>query len=83
MTLALEDGTPYPEAGSLQFSEVSVDPTTGSVLLRAEFPNRKHTLLPGMFVRATLGVGNSRKHCWCRRLACRAMQGGCDGAAGR
>ncbi len=61
VTLVLEDGTVYPDSGSLQFSEVTVDSTTGSVLLRAEFPNRKHTLMPGMFVRATLGVGSSKQ----------------------
>jgi membrane fusion protein, multidrug efflux system len=59
VTLTLEDGTKYPDSGVLQFSEVTVDPGTGSVLLRAEFPNRKRDLLPGMFVRATLGVGSS------------------------
>jgi len=59
VTLTLEDGSAYAEPGSLQFSEVSVDPGTGSVLLRAVFPNRKRTLLPGMFVRARLGVGSN------------------------
>lgn len=52
VTLALDDGTPYPEQGTLKFSEVVVDPTTGSVTLRAEFPNPDAMLLPGMFVRA-------------------------------
>jgi len=61
VTLTLEDGSSYPQAGSLQFSEVSVDAGTGSVLLRAVFPNPKRTLLPGMFVRATLGLGSSRQ----------------------
>ncbi len=59
VTLMLEDGSPYPEKGSLQFSEVTVDESTGSVLLRAVFPNRRRTLLPGMFVRARVGVGRS------------------------
>jgi membrane fusion protein (multidrug efflux system) len=59
VTLLLEDGSRYPDSGVLQFSEVTVDPGTGSVLLRAEFPNRARNLLPGMFVRATLGVGSS------------------------
>jgi len=54
VTLILEDGTPYPEEGTLQFSEVVVDPSTGSVTLRAEFPNPDAELLPGMFVRATI-----------------------------
>jgi membrane fusion protein (multidrug efflux system) len=55
--LLLEDGTPYPLAGSLKFSEVTVDQSTGSVTLRAVFPNPKQTLLPGMFVRAILEEG--------------------------
>jgi membrane fusion protein (multidrug efflux system) len=58
--LLLEDGTAYPLAGTLQFRDVSVDPTTGSVILRIVFPNPKGILLPGMFVRAvvTEGVSN-------------------------
>ena len=55
--LTLEDGTPYAERGRLKVSEVSVDPSTGSVLLRAVFPNPKRELLPGMFVRAQLSRG--------------------------
>jgi membrane fusion protein (multidrug efflux system) len=57
--LTLEDGTQYPREGTLQFSEVTVEPGTGSVLLRAEFPNPDRVLLPGMFVRATLAQGSS------------------------
>ena len=52
--LTLEDGREYAETGKLQFSEVSVDPGTGAVLLRALFPNPRRELLPGMFVRARL-----------------------------
>lgn len=59
VNLVLEDGSTYAESGSLQFSEVSVDVGTGSVLLRAEFPNREYTLLPGMFVRARLELGRN------------------------
>jgi membrane fusion protein (multidrug efflux system) len=55
--LLLEDGTPYPQAGTLKFSEVTVDQSTGSITLRAVFPNPKQTLLPGMFVRAILEEG--------------------------
>jgi membrane fusion protein (multidrug efflux system) len=55
--LTLEDGTPYGPEGKLEFSEVSVDETTGSVTLRAVFPNPDHTLLPGMFVHAELMAG--------------------------
>jgi membrane fusion protein, multidrug efflux system len=50
--LALEDGTEYPQTGRLEFNEVTVDPSTGSVTLRARFPNAQGLLLPGMFVRA-------------------------------
>ena len=57
VTLKLEDGSTYPEAGRLEFSEASVDPSTGSVTLRAVFPNPRHELLPGMFVHARLAEG--------------------------
>ncbi len=55
--LTLEDGTDYPHEGILQFSDVTVNPTTGSVVLRALFPNPERILLPGMFVRAQLDEG--------------------------
>ena len=55
--LLLEDGSPYEIAGTLQFSEVTVDEGTGSVTLRAIFPNSDDLLLPGMFVRATIEEG--------------------------
>jgi membrane fusion protein, multidrug efflux system len=55
--LLLEDGSPYPLTGTLKFSEVTVDQSTGSVTLRAVFPNPKQALLPGMFVRAMLVEG--------------------------
>ena len=55
--LLLEDGTPYAERGKLQFSEVTVDSGTGSITLRAVFPNPQNTLLPGMFVREQLEEG--------------------------
>ena len=57
VTLLLSDGTKYAEAGKLQFSDVTVDPGTGNVTLRALFPNPKHDLLPGMFVRAVIDSG--------------------------
>ena len=57
VTLNLEDGTTYTHDGRLEFSEVSVDQTTGSVTLRAVFPNPEHNLLPGMFVHARLAAG--------------------------
>jgi len=55
--LMLEDGTAYPQDGNLQFSDVTVDPTTGSVILRVVFPNPDDVLLPGMFVRAVINEG--------------------------
>jgi membrane fusion protein (multidrug efflux system) len=55
--LKLEDGSTYSHQGTLEFSEVSVDEGTGSVTLRAVFPNPEHTLLPGMFVHALLVEG--------------------------
>lgn len=55
--LLLEDGTPYPQTGTMKFSEVTVDQSTGSITLRAVFPNPKQTLLPGMFVRAVVEEG--------------------------
>jgi len=55
--LILGDGTKYPLPGTLQFRDVSVDPTTASVILRAVFPNPNGVLLPGMFVRAVVKEG--------------------------
>ena len=57
VSLTLEDGSRYPERGRLKVSEASVDPSTGSVVLRAVFPNPRRELLPGMFVRAQLSQG--------------------------
>lgn len=54
VALVLPNGKTYPVEGRLQFSEVTVDPTTGAVTLRASFPNGDGTLLPGMYVRARL-----------------------------
>jgi membrane fusion protein (multidrug efflux system) len=54
LTLMTEDGSAYPQAGKLLFSELSVDEGTGAILMRAEFPNPERLLLPGMYVRAKL-----------------------------
>ena len=59
--LLLEDGSPYPMTGTLKLSEVTVDQSTGSVTMRAVFPNPKQTLLPGMFVRAIVEEGINEK----------------------
>jgi membrane fusion protein (multidrug efflux system) len=55
--LILEDSTPYEQTGKLQFAEVAVNSGTGSVTLRAVFPNPQHILLPGMFVHELLQEG--------------------------
>lgn len=57
ITLLLEDGSKYAHAGKLLFTDVSVDPTTGMVTLRAEVPNPDNMLLPGMFARALVTQG--------------------------
>ncbi|MGF6755493.1 efflux RND transporter periplasmic adaptor subunit [Paraburkholderia sp. GAS42] len=61
VTLILEDGRAYPETGKLQFSDVTVDQTTGSVTIRAIFQNKDRVLLPGMFVRARIEEGVNEK----------------------
>ncbi|MBK8573432.1 MAG: efflux RND transporter periplasmic adaptor subunit [Holophagaceae bacterium] len=55
--LVLEDGTPYSQPGLLKFSDVTVDPSTGSQVLRMVFPNSNHILMPGMYVRAIVEEG--------------------------
>jgi len=57
----LEDGTLYPLEGTLQFRDVTVDPTTGSVILRIVVPNPEGVLLPGMFVRAVVKEGVNKQ----------------------
>jgi membrane fusion protein (multidrug efflux system) len=59
--LILEDNTPYEQTGTLQFAEVAVASGTGSVTLRAVFPNPQHILLPGMFVHEQLDEGINEK----------------------
>jgi len=61
VTLLLEDGTRYPQEGTFQFRDVTVDPSTGSVILRAIFPNPEGFLLPNMFVRAVMKEGVDEK----------------------
>ena len=58
--LKLEDGSEYPASGRLEFAEAMVDPTTGTVTLRARFPNPSGLLLPGMYVRAQLSQATAR-----------------------
>jgi membrane fusion protein (multidrug efflux system) len=61
VSLLLEDGTRYALTGRLQFSDVTVDPGTGAITLRAEFPNPNRELLPGMYVRAVVEEGVSEQ----------------------
>lgn len=57
VSLKLDDGSTYPLKGKLQFTDVTVDPATGAVQLRAIFPNPDDILLPGLYVRATINQG--------------------------
>jgi membrane fusion protein (multidrug efflux system) len=57
VSLKLDDGSTYPQTGKLQFTDVTVDPATGAVQLRAIFPNPDGILLPGLYVRATVNQG--------------------------
>lgn len=59
--LLLADGTTYPWKGTLQFRDVTVEPSTGTVALRVVFPNPENILLPGMFVRAVVKEGVSKQ----------------------
>lgn len=60
VTLVLDDGSTYGQSGSLQFSDITVDEGTSSVVLRAEFANAGHEILPGMYVRATIEEGTQQ-----------------------
>jgi membrane fusion protein (multidrug efflux system) len=59
--IALPDGSAYTEAGTLDFSSTTVDPATGAVNLRAQIPNPKHSLLPGMYVTLKAQLGEQHK----------------------
>lgn len=61
VTVLLEDGTRFDHDGKLAFSDVTVDPSTGSFSLRVVVPNPDHVLLPGMYVRAVIGDGEREK----------------------
>ena len=61
VTLTLEDGSTYSHPGTLQFTDISVDQATGSVIVRALFPNPQSILLPGMYVRARIEEGMDEK----------------------
>jgi membrane fusion protein (multidrug efflux system) len=55
VTILLDDGSRYPQEGSLAFEDAAVDPTTGSVAIRIVVPNPESLLMPGMYVRAMVG----------------------------
>lgn len=74
--LVLEDGSLYAEKGRLQFTDLAVDPNSGAVLLRAEFPNLRHELLPGTFVRIRFPQALLDSAI---RIPQRAVQGGAQG----
>jgi len=74
--LVLEDGSIYPYPGKLLFSNLAVDPSTGSVSLRAEFPNPKQELLPGMFASIRLPEGSADNSI---RIPQRGVQTGTQG----
>ena len=59
--LTMQDGTPYPQTGTLDFADASVDPATGSVALRGLIPNPDGRLLPGMYVNVHLTIGTMNK----------------------
>jgi membrane fusion protein (multidrug efflux system) len=59
--LILDDGAEYPYLGTLQFRDISVDPSTGSVILRMVFPNPQGLLLPGMFVKTIVQEGTNKQ----------------------
>lgn len=74
--LVLEDDSLYPEKGRLQFTDLAVDPNSGAVLLRAEFPNPRRELLPGTFVRVRFPQAQVDNAI---RVPQRAVQGGAQG----
>jgi membrane fusion protein, multidrug efflux system len=74
--LVLEDGSLYAQKGRLQFTDLAVDPNSGAVVLRAEFPNQKRELLPGTFVRVRFPEAKLDN---ALRVPQRAVQGGAQG----
>ena len=78
VTLLLEDGSVYPQPGKLLFSDVTVDPSTGMITLRAEFPNPDGWLLPGSFARGRLEQALNNEAI---TVSQRAVVHGADGGA--
>jgi membrane fusion protein (multidrug efflux system) len=69
-TLIQDDGSLYPLPGKLLFSDITVDPGTGQIILRSEFPNPDLDLLPGSFVRVRLEQASMQKASACRNVPC-------------
>lgn len=78
VTLLQEDGSPYPESGRLLFADLAVDASTGQITLRSRFPNPRHDLLPGSFVRVRLEQARIDQGL---SVAQRAVQRSVDGGA--
>jgi len=78
VTLLQEDGSPYPESGRLLFADLAVDASTGQITLRSQFPNPRHDLLPGSFVRVRLEQARLDQGL---SVAQRAVQRSVDGGA--
>lgn len=74
--IVLEDGNVYAQRGQLKFNDLAVDPNTGTIALRAEFPNPQHELLPGTFVRVRMPQATVEKAI---RVPQRAVTTGSDG----
>jgi membrane fusion protein (multidrug efflux system) len=77
ITLITDDGSPYPHAGKLLFADMTVDESSGSILMRASFPNPDRTLLPGMYVRARVDQAINEQAIMVPQ---QAVQRGTDGA---
>jgi RND family efflux transporter, MFP subunit len=73
--LALEDGTEYPTTGKLDMADMSVSETTGTYQIRALFDNPRDIILPGMYVRATVTLGNLNGYLIPQRAATRNARG--------
>ena len=76
LVLDEKTGEPYPHQGTLKFSEVTIDETTGSIALRALMPNPDGILLPGLFVRANLDFGSNEVLLVPQRATTRTPEGG-------
>ncbi len=74
--MGLQTDSDYPYQGVLNFKELGVDPATGTILRRAEFPNPEGRLIPGLFVRLKMDVGDERERVLIEDVAIMSDQGG-------